>query len=325
MMTFNDDGTMTKSLFYPESAYKILSDSTLNAGYTKLHFNDFLNNIDKLQQVIGVNEVHGVSIGRSTVYHMLPILKEKGFQYLVLEALYEEKNKELNNFDYPLKDSGWLVSEVIIGDLLRYAKELGYTLISYDVQGTGSNVTREKLSFDKIKNRIFESDPNAKIILFAGHSHVSELPIGKLIPLGVQFIEMGIDPLTITQSDYYERNVPDEIATPTLLKSNQTNEKSRFDYTLILPKSKIENGRPSWIWRMNRKPVTVQEEMIKSISEPFLIEAFIEGQSYDGIPLDRIEAINKSNLPSLALRAGNYIIRITSKNNDISEFTMKVK
>jgi len=255
---------------------------------------------------------------------MLPILKEKGFNYLVLEGLFEERSEEHNSCNYPLKNSGWLVSEVMMGELQRYAIELGYTLVSYDVQGTGSNVSREELSFGNIQDRIFKNDPKARIILLAGHSHISALPIGKLKPLGLQFLEKAIDPLTINQTSYYERNVPSKITSPTVLKSNQLTTKERFDMTLMLPKSEIVNGRPNWLWKLNRKAVNIKKDRIENLSVPFIVEAFIEGQSYDGIPVDRIEVIDINNLPSLALRTDNYIIRLTSKNNEVTEYAMSV-
>jgi len=326
MVTFSDDGSMTKSLFYPKTAYSTYNDSLISVNYEKIPLSDLLQNLGNETQVFGINEVHGVSLSRSFIYNMLPILKKKGFNYLVLEGLYEEIQEEHNSSIYPLKNAGWLVAETIMGELQRQAKELGFTLVSYDVQGTGSNVTRELQSFQNIQDRIFKNDPNAKIILFAGHSHVSELPIGKLLPFGAQFLEVGIDPLTINQTDYYERNVPINITEPTILKpKNQSNVKSRFDLTLILPKSQEINGRPSWLWQMNRKPVSIQQDKVENISEPFLIESFIEGQSYDGIPIDRIEIKDKNKLPSLALRTGKYRIRLTSKINEISEYSIHVK
>lgn len=218
MVTFNDDGSMTKSLFYPEVAYNAYNDSLMNATYDKIPFDNLLQSLDDSQQIFGINEVHGISLGRSAVYNMLPILKKKGYNYLVLEGLYEEKQKDHNSSKYPLKNAGWLVSETTMGDIQRRAKELGFTLISYDVQGTDSNVTRELLSYNNIEDRIFKNDPNAKIILFAGHSHISELRIGKLMPFGAQFLVDDIDPLTINQTDYYERNVPNNIKEPTILK-----------------------------------------------------------------------------------------------------------
>ncbi|MEM9549299.1 MAG: hypothetical protein AAGA77_25220 [Bacteroidota bacterium] len=328
MITFHDDGTTSKSNFYPEAAYSSFPDSIIRANYLKKEFDDLLENLSDSIQVFALNEAHTVSLFRSTLYRSLPLLKKKGFTYLVLETLFEEKTAEHNSSSYPLRNSGFFSSETLMGDIIRKAKELDFTLISYDPQiREQSKQEREEMAFKNIENRILKKDPNAKIVLYAGHSHISETPIGRINPLGVKFLELGIDPLTINQIDYYERNVPGDIQQPLIFQLNSTRqiEKNRYDVLLVQPKSSPENGRPDWLWKMNRIPVKIDKKKIKTTSEPFLIEAFIKGESKDGVPLDRVEIRNKEKLPSLALRSGIYLIRITSKTNEVKEYEIEVK
>jgi len=211
-----------------------------------------------------------------------------------------------------------------MGDLIRKAKELNFILISYDAQGASSQSERENQSFQNIINRTLANDPNSKLILFAGHSHITEAKIGRIKNLGLQFLEYGIDPLTINQFSYYERNVPSLIQEPTLFKKVNTKNKSRYDYLLVIPKSQTIKGRPSWLWEMDRKSIMLNKKKLK-FTPPFILEAYLEKESNLSVPIDRIEITDMDDIPFMALRKGEFRIRLISKRNRISEFDLEVK
>ena len=323
MMVFDSLGNMTKSIFYPEKAFSNFPDSLFSNKYKSTKYSDFLKNLDDQVQVFAMNETHTVPLFRKSLYQSLPILKDKGFKYLVLETLYQEKQAEMNLGKEPRKDLGFFNSEITMGDLIRKAKELNFILISYDAQGADSQSERETLSFQNIIKRTLAKEPQSKIILFAGHSHIAEAKIGRIKNLGLQFLEYGIDPLTINQFSYYERNVSSSIKEPTIFEKVNTERKSRYDYLLVIPKSQIIKGRPSWLWEMDRKPIVLEKKRLK-FSPPFIIEAYYKKESSLSVPIDRVEITDIKNIPSLALRNGEFTIRLISKSNKICEFDLYV-
>ncbi len=326
MMVFDSLGNMTKSIFYPKAAYSNFPDSLFSKKYDRTFLKAFVQNLKKDEaKVFAINELHPIAYFRKTVYDLLPILKTKGYKYLALESLFFDKQAQQNIHSEPRKALGFYNHEVTLGDIIRRAKSLDFELISYDAQGTGSQVTREELSYKNIIDRTLAKDPSAKIILFAGASHVSEGKIGRIKNLGYQFKENGIDPLTITQTKYYERNVPETIKEPTIFRNTTSMIDGRFDYLLVLPKTTYSNKRPSWLWEMGRKPIKVDARQLKKVSPPFIIEAYRKNESHNAVPFDRIEVSTKSEVPPLALKNGKYRINVISSKNERYTFQLNVK
>lgn len=315
MMVFDSLGNMTKTMHYPIKKKFIFPDSILTQKYSYITYKKFIEKLHDSVKVVAINESHKTANYRKTLYNSLEVLKSKGFKYLALETLYQEKQKMFNTSTGPLKSSGYFTSETIMGDVIRKAKKLGYQLISYDQQVANSQLDRENKSFKNLMNRTFKIDPEAKVILFAGHSHISEVKTGGIKNLGLQFKENGIDPFTINQLGFHEAYANPKIyRTYILLPKNNTINK-RYDARVLTPKSTIVFGRPSWIWEMDRDPIKIKREITDSIKLPIIIEAYYANESFDNTPLDRVEVSNSKYIPHLALRKGKFKIRVIDSKN----------
>ncbi len=125
------------------------------------------------------------------VAQLLPGLREQGFEYLALEF---EKNPRKNSLHQIVQDYAhgkvtrenmpiaWISREkrYCAGtfDLIDVAKKLGMKIVFYDA-GEGEYNSwgeREKISFDNLRELLFETDPDAKAVIFCGASHINEKP-----------------------------------------------------------------------------------------------------------------------------------------------------
>lgn len=322
MMSFDSLGNMTKGIMYPERAYSEFNRKKTDSLYKQVDFYQFMESMEG-PQVFSINESHAIALFRSTWYKLLPLLKEKGYKYLVLESLFHDEGRNHNNESFALKNEGLFCSEVLSGNIIRKARDLGFILVSYDAQGAGSQVIRDSISFANIVSQTFDIDKEAKIVLLAGHAHISEKPIGRLKNFGTQFNDIGINPLTIHQYTYYERNAPLDISIPTLLIPKDKDQKRRYDYELLLPKTKLIKGRPHWLFEMDRKAVLTPQEKISNLDFPCIVEAYFSNEPHEAVPLDRIELKNMKEEKYLALEKGTYRIVVTDKTGKKIEFILR--
>ncbi|MEM0961719.1 MAG: hypothetical protein AAGK21_04145 [Bacteroidota bacterium] len=326
MMVFDSTGTMREVPFTPEAAYAPFPDSLLRAAYDSTALTDVLSQIPRDVRVLGLNEAHTAPLFRSTLYAALPVLRQQGFDHLALETLYDDQT----TFDagsHPERMSGFFAGEPVMGDVIRRAKDLGFTLVSYDAQGAGSQLAREEQSYETLIDRTFRATPDARVVLYAGHSHTWKTQIGPIRMLGLQLKDGGRDPLVIHQSGYYERNAPAGLTSPTLYRPRDAAARAdaRFDYLLVLPRTREQFGRPSWLWQMDRVPVALDLGAIRAPRPPFLVEAFIASEPRTSVPLDRIEVRSLDDVPHLALRSGAYRVRVTDAENNARETDLRVE
>lgn len=150
-----------------------------------------LDNSSK-NKVVMFGEKHGTyRADNDFLARLLPELREKGFEYLAIEF---EKNPRKNSFHEIIQDYAdgrltrqdmrtmWVGREkrLCAGtfDLIDTAKKLGMKLIFYDADESAYNSweERERISFDNLKELVFEKDPKGKVVIFCGASHINEKP-----------------------------------------------------------------------------------------------------------------------------------------------------
>ncbi|MEM6378219.1 MAG: hypothetical protein AAF705_08405, partial [Bacteroidota bacterium] len=309
MIFFDSLGEMRKQIIYPKQAYAVYNQERIDSVYQSVNFFDFLESTEINAKVFSINESHAIPLGRYVWAKLLPILKEKGYQYLAMETLYINNQKHSNDSEFIEKGSGYFSSEVLSGEVQRKAKELGFKLVAYDAQVPNiTQVQRDSISFQNILSQTFHVDKDAKIVLYAGHGHIGERPIGKIKNFGSRFKEMGIDPITIHQFSYYDRNVPEHIQHPTLLIRKKNTGNEFYDYTLIMPATKIIHTRPNWIWDLGRTPYTLKKDCLGKLNYPCVIEAYQVDAPLSTVPVDRVEIKNDTHLLNLALSKGWFRI-----------------
>jgi len=157
------------------------------------------------RHIVMVNEAHHDAHTRELTLALLPRLRALGYRYFAAEAL-SDKDTQLTQRGYATDDSGTeYLMEPLYGEIIRQAIKLGYIIVPYDPENatTGSRDAEEAKNLYK---RVFAKDPQAKLFVHAGYSHLDKAP-GNLGP-GVQPMAMllkqlsGYDPLCVDQVQF---------------------------------------------------------------------------------------------------------------------------
>jgi hypothetical protein len=299
-------------------------DTSSFAGYVPENATDAIARIAAANQVVFINEAHHVPRHRAFTLALLPRLRELGFSYLAVEALFESEST-LNARKYPIEATGFYTNEPTFGELLRVAMRLGFTLVPYE-SSSGSQDQRETGQARNLVDRILAKDPRARVIVHAGYEHINES--GTLIgatPMAVHFREMtGIDPLTIDQTVMTEsgdtlhddpryrhfvgRNA---LRAPVLLRKGESFWSAKpgvHDVSVIHPRAIYRDGRPDWLWAMeNRRPYTLPANVCAPSTE-CVVAARIAAESADAVPVDALRIRTTEVAKTLALPPGEYVI-----------------
>jgi hypothetical protein len=279
------------------------------------------------QKVVMVNEAHHIAQHRALTYDLLEGLWERGFRYLALEAL---SSSEANPFRGPLKnDSGYYTQEPMFAYMVFHALEIGYRLIPYD-SGGADIPTREMEAARNLKRSIFDKDPDAKVLIHVGYSHIDETEwlARKLNDL------MGIDPLTIDQVKFSEKSAPEfehqdyenvlsnfTSKEPLVLldKQNQlySSEPNKWDVTVVSPRTSYTINKPAWMIK-DRKTFSLNPSLCKG-KYPCLVEVF--DQSYarkedllNFTPYDKTVIYSELDKKVVLIRQGITLVVVTDEN-----------
>ena len=137
-------------------------------------------------QIAMINESHSIVTTRAFIYQLLPVLRQLGFKYLAMEALAPAsdglaqslpmkllQDTALPSRGYPLDESsaGFYLREPIYAELVREAVAQGFTLVAYETLQAKSRDEREEGQASALA-RLAASDPQAKIAVIAGYSHI---------------------------------------------------------------------------------------------------------------------------------------------------------
>ncbi len=153
----------------------------------------------KTKRLVMINENHFYPSHRVVIASLLKQLKAEGYNYLALEALASDTI--LNQAKaYPTLATGFYTREQHYGNLLRAAKELGFTFVSYE--HNGANKDREIKQAENLYEKTFAKDNNAKVLVVAGIDHILKRvdDNGKKWMAQLFFEKYHIEPLTISQT-----------------------------------------------------------------------------------------------------------------------------
>lgn len=99
---------------------------------------------------------------------MIRELKNHGFRYLAAETF--TPTVESPSYMYPDYVSGYYLMDPVFADAVREARQLGFTLVSYE----SNKNDRDKRQAQNLKEKIFDLDPHAKVLILAVRGRVSE-------------------------------------------------------------------------------------------------------------------------------------------------------
>ncbi|WP_143000907.1 hypothetical protein [Flavobacterium saliperosum] len=186
----------------------------------------------KNEKLVMFNENHFYPNHRILLTKLLPELKKSGFRYFALETLDEKKDSILNKGGKLDMETGFYTREQYFAELIRTAQSLGFQFVAYENQDKCKD--REMGQADNLYNNTFAIDNNAKVIVLAGISHITEQPDanGKKWMAQIFKEKYRIDPLTFSQTHLNSyRKVTESVA---LLKNGFLDRKyESTDYNII--------------------------------------------------------------------------------------------
>jgi hypothetical protein len=157
------------------------------------------------RQIVMVNEAHHDAHTRELTLQLLPRLRALGFRYFAVEAL-ADKDPGLIQRGYATDASGTeYLMEPLYGEIIRQAIKLGYILVPYDPESAALN-DRDTQQARTLYESVFAKDPQAKLFVHAGYSHIDKAPgnLGADIhPMAMQLKQLsGYDPLCVDQMQF---------------------------------------------------------------------------------------------------------------------------
>ncbi|MCZ6598593.1 MAG: hypothetical protein O7B99_13200 [Planctomycetota bacterium] len=306
------------------------------------------------RRVVMFNEEHRRSQERAFAHELLAPLVEAGFTHLALETLRTDpaKVEELVQRGHPLTSSGFYTQDPVLGDLVRRALALGMQVIGYeaDVSRFPAELAREPMGRSKWREEqqgrnladVVRDRPEARLVVWSGRHHMSELlPSAErqgLTPMGGFFRHFsGIDPLTVDLMVMKEADAPERerlvyrkaaddglVDAPRVFLAEDGTPYSaiaHIDVMVFLPRTRMQAGRPDWM-RMGglRQDVEVgfaDVDEQPAPGRPLLVEARIEGESPEAVPLDQV-LWRGGDAPVLLLRPGlDYTVRLIAPSGEV--------
>jgi hypothetical protein len=340
-------------------------------GYEPKDATEAILALAERRQVVMINEAHHIARHRAFATSLLAGLARKGFRYFAAETFNHDDMPALMKRGYPTLRTGYYCREPVFGDLVRTAMRLGYIPVAYEHRFTKplaqpasaedirrQIAEREEGQAGNLKERIFDKDRKARVVVFAGYSHVRKVPQvaerrGKKVKttwMAARFKERtGIDPLTIDQTTVMEhsraacehpayrlavqkKKVSDK---PVVLFNARTEayyvpvaDRGAFDVVVFHPREAERDARPLWL-RMGgyRKTVKVAGLPVAPKDGSLLVQAFAKGEDAAvAIPVDQVEYGPGKPSPPLLLPKGAYRVRVVdAEGKTVHEGQAKVE
>ena len=296
----------------------------------------------RTRQIVILNEMHHVPMHRAFALQVAQALRKEGFRYFAVEALQGDASR-LQARGFPTLADGDYVYEPLFGDLIRQAIKIGYVPVAFEMTGRPHstdfflmNQERESQQAQNIVDRILRRDPHAKIFVYVGYQHVSKasanLQDGKVARYMAYYLKerTGIDPLCIDQQCGTERTAPllelpeyryadargwlDRSKVFRLGKGNYFvagQYVNGVDMLVFHPRERLVGGRPAWLSMSGyRRPFPI-DSAFRPKAGRTLVQAFVEGEGVDAIPMDQVIVEAGKPVANLMLPAGRY--RLTSQ------------
>ncbi|MDB4913835.1 MAG: hypothetical protein JWM95_1479 [Gemmatimonadetes bacterium] len=278
-------------------------------------------------------EEHHLPQTRCLYEPLLRRLWDEGYRYFAAETFADTVMSP--GFATPDYRSGLYLRDPVFAAAVRTAVSLGYKLVAYEETGrgpAGDNSYRDRRQAEHLKERVFDRDANARVLVIAGRGHASKVtaPDGWTPMASVLRQLTGIDPLTIYAPRMTERSTRGEedgmyqyatarglISQPTAFVDTTTGailgQGQSLDAYVFWPRITIEDGRPDWMRAcMDRRAVSVPAGL-GSGSELLLAQAFVDGEPMTAIAADQIVFRASESPPVLMVAPGAYAIRVINQ------------
>lgn len=188
------------------------------------------------------NEFHAYPHTRFNFMYMLKKLKERGFDYLAVEA-FPPPNENENLITKNENISGYYVAEPTYSLMINYAASLGFKLVAYEEadqckeikEMIPSAICRDSIQALNIA-KIYELDKNAKIVVFGGHAHIEKKTRDdwKFMRVALQELFPNKKMFSIGQTKYIRTNL-DSIDINLEIPVYYDEDDGQFDGQIISP------------------------------------------------------------------------------------------
>lgn len=304
---------LINSLISTDTIKKISPKNLLDIKrrYTHVDAKEYIIRQSKKHDFLLINDAHYIPQHRSFLSDLLPELSKIGYTNLALEGLNKsiKIEKSILKNGYPEMYHGHYIKEPEFGNLIRKANKLGFNIFGYDGDsGSDREITGAKNILEKIES--FKK--KGKTIVLCGWDHIKEGPTETYweYALAGRIKEFsGKDPLTINQTQYYERanRVFEDslyqsldVTEPTVLideLDHSIDLESNIDWYDIFvfhPRTKFIEEVPHW---------ALKDKILKEfnlpeveINYPCKVLIFEEGDDIQkAVPIYIIELLEKTN------------------------------
>ncbi len=281
--------------------------------------------------LVMVNEAHNQPLSRALVYQMLPVMRRLGFSILALEALPDTSTADwINQHGYVLDDAqyGFYLREPIEGEVVRRAKQLGFTVASYDVFSKHRDM-------DEAKNLalILKKHLGQKIFVVAGYDHIRRMDdrMAELLPkvytkpfLSIDQLGKGNDVMRSVCSMKDESSINRDAATLASMRWKpggrgtdvtvfRTGQYS-LDRTSTKGSAWLTLGGDHWQYHFN-----INKEC--GTQGVCLVEARKADEPADAVPSDRYLALGNKDVVNLWLPDGNYVVTYRDAHGVVTRAT----
>ena len=306
------------------------------AVWSAVPASDWIAGQAEAYRVVMLNEAHHVPQTRVLTIALLQRLREKGYTHLAVEALLNDGTDPMPG-GYPVRKTGIYTREPVFAELLREARQLGYTLLPYEPndQGEQTQQQRETGQASAIAD-LLAKEPRAKVLVHAGYAHIGEAQEGlpdDARPMAMELAKMsGLPLLTIDQTSTRSYEAADidtvgqrlakqfAVAEPSVLVAHDgenawSNKPGLYDVSVLLPPATGRSLRPDWL-SLDGKRVAVAIDVAPCLGHlPCVAEARHAREGDDAIPADQFLMLDAADVGTpLFLSPGTYRMRLTGSD-----------
>ncbi len=300
---------------------------------------------------IMLGEEHVKPQTRSILIPLLRRLYKRGFRTLAAETFNSDIERLVRQTPYPTYGTGTYTADPVFAAGVREAIRLGFRLVPYEAEEQPKDIPandpefaqnfRENLQAKNLKERIYDRDPKAKVIVWAGRAHVLETANkghedSEWRPMAYEFKRMtGEDPFSVYLATYAESSerrfewplykwATDRglVSRPTIFVGKDGKPFGElFDAQVFFPRTTIVEGRPDWLVReMGRRAVSIPAKLVKATGMQ-LAQAFVGNEPVTAVPIDQVLIRPGEPVPSLMLPPGSMIrVRVLGAAGKVSEW-----
>lgn len=286
-------------------------------------------------QIVIINEAHDQPLHRWTIQQLAQALSGE-FDVFAAETFNYLRLME------PREPGalGWYDREPVFARQVAAIESAGYRLAAYEIradQRDGDATTREdriavreEAQANNLIAEVLADDPDARILVHVGYSHVLEAPVirgedeAPLVWFAARLKEKtGIDPLTISQTHCSPQPAPADDADPAappalgagdlvLADGAGVAQDSAVDLFFAHAPMEFADLRPDWRRAAGDIAVAVPQTLLPT-DAPVIVEARAPGETLEHMPVDRV-LIYPGETPVLLVPPGEWTVTAWDAN-----------